>query len=172
MMIEVEDYLDVRERAEALGCELGSIITFLPSNLDIATSADDFIVRGEITTIRKVLNFGGVPSSMLSAKGAPSPGFVHNKSHDWAVPIIFIGAEMLKTAPDIVSVTIDLIRDYALDLFKGIGADKKVKAEIVVERSQGRTYQKVTYEGDVSGLNTLAEMVSRISGENDLSGHR
>ena len=119
-----EEYLDVRERAETLQCSLEPILTFLPGNLEDAASADDFVIRGGVTTIRKVLEGGGVPAATLAAGRDQPPRFIHNKSHDWAVPIIFVSAELMKTSPDLIGVAIDLIRDYALSIFNGSGSDK------------------------------------------------
>lgn len=167
--ITIEDFLDVRARAQELDCTIHPIITFLPGNFDTAQSASDFVVRGEITTIRKVLGAGGISSAMLGAETATTPGFIHNKSHDWAVPVIFVAAELLKTSPDLVGVAIDLIRDYAVSLFKGGGPDKHVKLEIVVERDGQRAYQKITYEGDVSGLSAITDMIAKKVG-NDIPG--
>jgi len=147
-----------------LGCPLESIITFLPDNFESAETPNDFVVRGEVTTIRKVLAAGGIATATLSAPSATPPGFIHNKSHDWAVPVIFVAAELVKTTPDLVAAVIDLIRDYAVSLFKGRGADKRVKIEIVVERERTRTYQKITYDGDVAGLESAIEMVGKAHG--------
>lgn len=161
-LLSSEEYLDVRERAEALQCSLEPVLTFMPGNLEDAASANDFVIRGEVTTIRKVLEGGGVPTATLGAGRDHPPGFIHNKSHDWAAPIIFVSAELMKTSPDLIGVAIDLIRDYALSIFKGSGSDKRVKLEVVVERDERRTYQKVTYEGDVAGLETVADMVLKV----------
>ncbi|RYF23329.1 MAG: hypothetical protein EOO77_02325 [Oxalobacteraceae bacterium] len=162
-MITTEDYFDLEERARSLGCTLDPILTFLPSNIDSAASPDDFLVPGEATTIRKILDAGGVGSIVLKAEGSDQPRFVHNQNYDWAMPIIFFSAETLRSAPDLPNVAIDLIRDYALNLFKGAGASKIVKAEIVVERDNDRIYQKVVYEGDVPGLAVLADMVVKVN---------
>lgn len=157
-----EEYLDVREQAETLQCSLEPVLTFLPGNFEDAASADDFVIRGEVTTIRKVLEGGGVPTATLAANRDHPPGFIHNKNHDWAAPIIFVSAELMKISPDLIGVAIDLIRDYALSILKGSGSDKRVKLEVVVERDEKRTYQKVTYEGDISGLDTVADMVWKV----------
>jgi hypothetical protein len=163
-VITTAEFIDVRSRVRELGCTLDPILTFLPINLEDAVTADDFVVRGEVTTIHKVLALGGISTAMLGAEHAKPPGYVHNKSHDWAVPIIFVAAEMFKTSPDLVGAAIDLIRDYAVSLFKGSGRDKHVKIEVVVEREKTRTYQKITYEGDVSGIGSIAEMIAKAHG--------
>lgn len=169
-MIVTEDYIDVRERAAALGCELGDGLTFLPENLERAETADDLLVRGEVTTLRKVLTLGEVPSSLLAADSRRPPGFVHNKSHDWAVPLIFVSAELMKTSPDMIGVAIDLIRDYAASLLKGVGTDRIVKAEIVIERTADSTFQKITYEGAVEGLGEITKMAATINDQDASRG--
>ena len=168
-MIEIDDYSDVRERSVALGCVLGDGLVFLPDNLEEVAAADELVVRGEVTTLRKVLMQGGLQSGVLANPGGRPPGFVHNKSHDWAVPMIFVSAELMKNSPDMIGVAMDLIRDYAVSLLKGIGTDRTVKAEIVVERSSAGTFQKITYEGAVEVLSEITEMVARVHGQ-DASG--
>lgn len=164
-MITTEKYGNVRERAATLVCPLGDELTFLPDDLEGVTTADDLVVRGEVTTLRKVLTHGGVPSAVLAGHGARPPAFVHNKSHDWAVPVIFVSAELMKTSPDMIGLAIDLIRDYAVSLFKGVGADRNVKAEIVVERTEDGTFQKITYQGAAEGLGEITKMVATIHGQ-------
>jgi hypothetical protein len=166
-MITTGVYGDVRERATALGCTLSNGLTFLPDNLERVATADDLVVRGEVTTLRKVLTHGGVPSTVLAGDSARSPGFVHNKSHDWAVPVIFVSAELMKTSPDMIGLAIDLIRDYAVSLFKGVGADRSVKAEIVVELTEDGTFQKITYEGAAEGLSEITKMVATIHAQDN-----
>lgn len=168
-MITTGHYVDVRARAAVLGCALGNALTFLPDNLEGVATADDLVIRGEVTSLRKVLMHGGVPSSVLAGDGARPPGFVHNQSHDWAVPVIFVSAELMKTSPEMISVAIDLIRDYAVSLFMGSGTDRRVKAEIVVERTKDGTFQKITYEGPAAGIGEITKMVATIHGQ-DTSG--
>lgn len=170
--ITMEDYIDVRARANALGCTLGEGLVFLPDNFASAASANDFVVRGEITTIRKVLNTGGVASAVLSAETARPAGFVHNKSHDWMVPVLFVGSELLKTSPDLLGMAIDLIRDYAAGLLTGGEKDRQAKLEVVVERSKQRSYRKISYEGDVAGLDAVAEMIAKIHADDNTSADR
>jgi hypothetical protein len=163
MSVDITDYVDVDSRMEQLGCKAAAGLTILPSNFGEAASPAEFLVPGTAPTIVKVLGRGGIQAGLPQADNT-RPGFIHNKSHDWVVPAIYISAELMKTSPDLVSVAIDLIRDYAVSLYKGISDKKTIKAEIVIEQSHGHTYKRLSYEGDVEGLQQLAQVAKDIYG--------
>jgi hypothetical protein len=163
MPVDVTDYVDVDSRMAQLGCHAGTGLTILPSNFSEAASPAEFLMSGTAPTIIKVLGRGGVQAGLLQADTTP-PGFIHNKSHDWVVPAIYISAELMKTSPDLVSVAVDLIKDYAVSLYKGISDKKTIKAEIVIEQTNGHTYKRLSYEGDVEGLQQLAQVAKDVYG--------
>jgi len=163
MAVEITDYVDVPDRMSQLGCAVRDEITLLPANFESAASAAEFVTAGTAPTIIKVLRQGGLHASVLQA-GESGPGFIHNKSHDWVVPAIYISAELLKTTPDLISVAIDLIRDYAITLYRGVADRKVIKAEFVVEQSEGHTYKRLSYEGDVEGMREIAQIARDICG--------
>jgi hypothetical protein len=165
MALEIEDYVDVKLRMQQLGCRSTADLLVLPENFTDATSASDFRTSGLASTIIKVLRSGGISASLLESETS-SAAFIHNKNHDWIVPAIYISSELLKTNPDLLSLAIDCIRDYALFLYKGIADKKTVKAEVVVEEAAGHTYKRVTYEGDVEGLRELLRAAKEIYGGN------
>jgi hypothetical protein len=146
MTTTVSDFPNVIERLAELGCTVPSTLAFLPSNLDSASKSSELAVQGQATTLTKVLRQGGIEVGAVMPETAP-PGFIHNKSHDWVVPIVFISAELMKTSPDIVGIAIDLIRDYLISLFKGLSGSKAIKAEIVVEKRKGGTYRRLPMTG-------------------------
>lgn len=163
MATEVSEY-SALARLTDLGLKLPLVPTFLPSNLADVESSDKLVVRGEATTLRKVLRQGGVEVAILEGPNALI-GFVHNKSHDWAMPALLFTAEAIRTNPDLVSVVVDLVKAYVTDMFKGLWRDKQIKAEIVVETRKAGTFQKITYEGGPEGLSMLAAMVRDIHGQ-------
>lgn len=159
--IEVSEVPDLAAKLVKLACEMPASLAFLPSNLETEGDPAKLTVQGQATTIAKVLRQGGIEVSTLMPPGA-MPGFIHNKSHDWVAPVIFVSAELMKTSPDLVGAAIDLVRDYLVSLFKGGSAAKAIKAEIVIEKRKGGTYQKIVYDGDIEGLRTLADMARDI----------
>jgi hypothetical protein len=156
------DFAAVPEQAAKLGFSLPQEITILPINFEIANLGDELRFRGEAVTIAKLLNGAGIEVSRLGANEG-SEAFVHNKSHEWALPIIFIGSELMKTSPDLISLAFSTVQDYVLELFKGMSSGRTIKAEVVIERSKTRQYQKISYEGDPSGLKDFAKVVKAAS---------
>lgn len=163
MAVEISDYIDIEQRMAELRVPPTEAVTILPTNFELAAAPSEFRVSGTAPTILKVLRHGGVSAQLLDARDL-QPAFIHNKSHDWVVPVIFVSSELLKANPDLISITIDLIRDYAVSLFRGLGEKKCIKAEIVVEQKGGRTYKKLSYEGNVEGLRELAQIAREIYG--------
>ena len=166
MTVEINDYIDVEGRMEELGCSSTADVLILPDNFEDALNASEFRTSGLTPTIVKVLRSGGVSAALPKYNGSP-PAFIHNKNHDWIVPTIYISSELMKTTPDLLSLAIDVIRDYALSLYKGIADKKTVKAEIVVEEAAGHSYKRVTYEGDVEGLRELLRVAKDVYGSDE-----
>jgi hypothetical protein len=164
MTTTTEDYPHLPEKLAGLGCTLPAGLIFLPNNLQTAESVGDFKIAGEVSTLKKVLKAGGLNASILAQQEA-NPHFIHNKSHDWAMPAILFTAETIRANPDIVSLVLDLVKGHLVDFFKGLAADKTIKAEIVVERDKHGTYQKISYEGGIEGLKAMAEMAKNIHGQ-------
>ena len=161
MTIEVSELPDLATQLAKLDCEMPATLAFLPSNLETEGDPAKLAVQGQATTLTKVLRRGGIEITTLLPP-AVTPGFIHNKSHDWIAPVIFVSAELMKTSPDLVGAAIDLVRDYLISLFKGGSTAKAIKAEIVIEKRKRGAYQKIVYDGDIEGLRTLADMARDI----------
>jgi hypothetical protein len=159
MTIARSNYVSVPARAAALGYTVPDGLVFLPDNFEAAQEGDQLRLQGEATTISKLLRQEGILIERLGPSSETA--FIHNRSHDWALPIIFVGAELMKQSPDMIGTAIDVIRDYLIKLFEGT-AGKKIKAEIVLEERRGKRYQKITYEGDAEGLSELEKLCKRL----------
>lgn len=156
------DFAAVPEQAAKLGFPLPLGLTILPINFETAISGDELRFRGEALTIAKLLHGAGIEVARLGTNEG-SEAFVHNKSHEWALPIIFIGSELMKTCPDLISLALSTVQDYVLELFKGMSNGRTIKAEVVIESSKSRKYRKISYEGDPSGLKDFAKVVKAAS---------
>jgi hypothetical protein len=64
-----------------------------------------------------------------------------------------------------VALALDVLGTYLTDFFKGIPGPKTVKLEIVVEKKRDRSCKMVRYEGGVSGINELPEVIRQLSDE-------
>lgn len=93
------------------------------------------------------------------ALGTPSDSiFIENRSIDWFGPTLFFSLSLLSQNPTIVSVCINVLSAYIYDIFKGKSEDPNVKCSFVIEDKKKK--RKIKYEGPVSGLNKVEEIVN------------
>lgn len=156
------DYACVADRAASLGCSMPDGWAALPENFDTAASRQELVTRGEASTVRTLFRNHDVPSGSFMPSSERT-GFIHNKSFDWAA-LLFVSASIISNDPNLMPVALGVISNYLTDLFKGIPS-KRVRLSIVVERKGNKTCKKITYEGDVAGLKTIAPALRRIADE-------
>lgn len=161
MPVTTTRYLDVAQRADELGVDLPPGPAFLPDNFEAAAADGTLHFHSEVTTLRKILAAGGINATGLGA-GSHSHAFIHNRSHDWAMPVLFIGAELLKQNPDLISQALSLVQQYVIDRFKGITGGRAIKAELVVEDRKAGQYKRLTYEGPPEGLGELTKALKAL----------
>lgn len=162
MAISEAQYICIPDRAAELGCYMPTGLAIMPENFDTAATRRDLIVRGEGSTIRTLFRNNQLPLDDFLPNGE-RPGFIHNKSHDWAA-FIFVSGALISSNPSAVSVALGIIANYLTEAFRGT-PDKKIKLEIAVERKGISVSKKLTYEGDAAGLTKIADTILRIANE-------
>ncbi|MBS0221850.1 MAG: hypothetical protein JSR91_14020 [Proteobacteria bacterium] len=135
MPVKEQTYIRVVDRAAELGCNMPTGIAIMPDNFDVALSRADLVVRGESSTIRTLLRNNGLSLDDFLPSGE-RPRFIHNKSHDWGA-FLFIGAALLSTDPNAVSVALGVISNYLTEMFRG-DPSGKIKLDVTVERKGDR----------------------------------
>jgi hypothetical protein len=158
----VTDFVCVADRALELGCQPPSSIAVLPENFATATTRKELLFGSEAATIKKVLKAGDLPVDDLTPSGERFAS-IHNKHFEWA-PLLFISGALVSGNPHAVSVALGVISNYATDFFKGMPG-KVVRLSVVVERRSDRVCKKLTYEGDVAGLSSIANAIRDIANE-------
>jgi hypothetical protein len=159
---EIADYISVAVRAAELGCPMPAGIAILPDNFKTATSRNDLLFRAEASTIRKLLRSKNVAVDNFLEPSERAPS-IHNKHFEWA-PLLFVSAAALSNDPNLITVALGVIANYATDFFKGMPS-KRVKLSIVVERKADRNCKRLDYEGDLAGLTSLPDIVRSLSDE-------
>lgn len=155
MNIQVNDYIDVEERASALGCNIPTGLAILPRNFDTANSLHELIHENTAPTIRSLLRQGGVQETRLEKEDDKFP-LSARRSWEWVGPIIYISQWMLTNVA--LPVTISLISSYLYDITKGHHHDAEVTIEYVVEtiettkRGEQREYKRITIKGSAQEL--------------------
>jgi len=81
---------------------------------------------------------------------------LEQRSGDWFAPAMAITDQVFKDHPMIVSVICGVIANYITALM--ISANKpKVHVDLVIEKTRGQTFVKISYKGDVDGMQTAIE---------------
>jgi len=163
MSISIDEYVDVAERATALGCLLPATIAIMPENFDTATTRDEFVVRAEGATLQTLFRNFDYPITSFRPAGERSVA-IHNKSADWEATL-FVAASLISNNPDLPSMMLELIKRYLQEFFKS-EPTKRVKISVVSEKTSKsatkKTYKKLTYEGDIEGLTTLKDAINDV----------
>lgn len=161
METTITDYINVPEKL--LELELNSIenITLLPFNFESAITRDDLVYDNSVKTIRTLFRNANLPDERIEKTEEPI-GYRQLNHLEWLAPTFFITSSLLTQDPTLVSIALSVVGNYLTDFFKGMTGNKKVKIEIVIEKEKGKTYKKVTYEGDGKDLHELSEIIKNI----------
>jgi hypothetical protein len=154
MATNITDYISVHQRAADLGCAVPQGIALLPMNFDSATARADFLQRSEAATVRTLFRSHNLPIGEL-LPASERPPYIQNNGFEWLAPTLFISSSLMTENQAAVSVALNVLSGYILDFLKGMLGTKAVKLDIVVEKRGNRSCKKISYEGDVIGLNTL-----------------
>ncbi len=157
----ITDYINVTEKLKELDLNNVETITLLPFNFDTVAKKEDLIYDNSVKTIRTLLRNAELPDERIE-KTAETIGYRQLNHFEWLAPTFFVTYSVLSQNPNMVSVALSVVASYLTDFFKGMSGDKKVKIDIIVEKEKGKTYKKITYEGDGKGLDELAEIVKNI----------
>lgn len=161
MPITIENYVGIKERALELGCNIPRGLSILPSNFDSARSKSELIHESTVSDIRVLFRNAGIAESELEKQGDKFP-YKQDKHIDWIGPTIFIGASFLSQNPDIISITEGIISNYLTDLFKGSFHSKNIKLNYVIEKTSDKEIKRFSYEGDVTGLRNLPQIIHEV----------
>lgn len=164
MAVDISDYVNVKERALELGCNILTGLSILPRNFETATKGDVLIYESSVLTIKKLIEREGLEVTCIVESGEEIVYRVE-KSFDWIGPILLFTAVELSKNPEIVAISIGVISEYLADFFKGKMFSGKVKLNVVVERVGGEIYKKITYEGNVEGLKEIQKIVEKVTSD-------
>ena len=162
MATEISDYTSVRQRAAELGCTAPTRIAILPLNFDTAKNRADLQQLSEAATVKTLFRTNNIPLDDLLSSSERVP-YKQNKSFEgWLAPTLFISSSLLIDNQAIVSVALNVLSNYLTDFFKGMTGRKTVKLDIVVENNGDASCKKISYEGDIEGLKSLADVLRKL----------
>ena len=163
-MFKISDFIDVKKKAQEIGCNIPSHIALLPRNFDTALSKEELIHESTTPTVRVLWRQNGITETPLEQPGEKFP-FVAEKAFEWVGPTIFISAMLLSQNPHLVTIALNVISNYLTEWFRGIPRDRrKAKLRIIIETKSG-CYKKIEYEGPPDELKVLPQVIREVHNE-------
>jgi hypothetical protein len=132
-------------------------ILLVPLNWESSDTEPVYAVSTE--SVLKLFAQQGIPSQTLSPLTAETK-LKDERAMDWVAPTLFVSSLLLSQNPMAVSLALNVMGNYATELFKGLKKDPIVKLTIVHMHERGKTSRKIHYEGVASGLPSLVEILS------------
>lgn len=161
MAFKVADYCDVQAKASALGLNIPTGLAILPRNFDTAAASDELFHESTASTIRILLCQSQVEETRIEKAGQKIPEIKENQ-FELIFPIIFVSVSLLTNNPALLTISLNIIANYATDFFKGIPGRKKVRLDIVVENPYKKVSKRVKYEGPPEGLKGVEKIVKQV----------
>jgi hypothetical protein len=164
MATNITEYLNVSQKLADLACRHPTGLALLPANFESATSIAEFRQVSEAATVKTLFRNARLPYDDIVGRDQRPP-YIQNNALEWVAPTIFVSAALLSENQHCISVALSVIANYATDFFKGMSGEKKLKIDVIVEKTKTRTCKKISYEGSPEGLKGLADVIRAVSDE-------
>ena len=155
------DFVSVSERAAKIGCPLPEI-AIMPENFAVARSYNELHVRSDAAALRSILENACFPLGSFCPAAEHATFREENFAH-WEA-CLFISSTLVKREPYAVSVALAIIRDHLSNYFDN-EPERTARLTLIVERKSDRACKKLVYEGEIAGLRSLAQAVSKFVNE-------
>jgi hypothetical protein len=163
-MVNIKDYINVREKTKELECQEPSSLALLPSNFETAKTKDEFHYESTAQTIRKLWRNNSIIETPIVTSGENFVS-VNKKSFEWVSPVIFFSAAWLSQNPHLINIALNVISNYLTDWFRGLPKNEKIaKLDIVIEKENGE-YKEIQYKGPPEGLKSLPKIIKETLNE-------
>ena len=161
MAVSVSDYPNVRERAAILGYKIPGDVILLPWNFGGPELEEELFDTVTAPIVEQFLREADIPATRLEKNGTKLQT-IHFKALDWIGPGIFIAAQMLTNNPEIVNNVLTRILEYlGTTFFKGVVGPKQTRIEFIIEKTKGKKYVDVQYDGPYEGAKELIDILEK-----------
>jgi hypothetical protein len=167
MEIETSQYVDVKLKAESLGCNFPTGIAILPQNFVTARVKSELCYEPTAYVVRELFQTSGILETPLEQEG--DRFLIHLQESQFAeliLPVIFVSSAFISQNPHLVSVALNVISNYISDWFKNVDSDvygtpESVKFDLIVQTKKG-DYTTVKYRGPVGGLDKIRKIIDGV----------
>jgi len=157
-MLEVEDY-DLATHLDRLTLPIPAGLALLPPNVESAGASEDLLDESTAATIRSLWRDEGIQDDLVSE----SRRSVVKKDATLFLPTVVIGAAVMAQDPAAVTLALNIVGNYISEFFYGTFGKRRVKLEVVAVRKGRTTAKRVRYDGDPTGLPSVAEIVKALT---------
>ena len=160
-MVKVLDYIDVKKKAQELGCNVPNSIALLPRNFETAKSKEELIHESTTPTVRILWRQNAITETPIEQSGEKFP-CVAEEAFEWISPTIFISAMLISQNPNLITLALNVISNYLTHWFKGLPKEnRKVELRIITETESG-DYKEIEYKGTQDGLKDLPRVIKEV----------
>lgn len=156
----INDYCDVPARSRELNLNEPTGIALLPRNFIDAGANGDLLHEASVQTIRSLFRQNNIVETRIEKHAHKIPVILENDS-SLILPILFVSASIYSQNPQLVTIALNIMSNYATDFFKGIRGRKTVKLNVVVQNRNGNS-KRISYEGGQEGLKEIAVIAGKV----------
>lgn len=170
VMIVVNSYIPVSERASQLGCLVPQGLAVIPRNFTSAERREDLFYETSVSILRDLMKLGGVPESLFEPDGEkfplrdapPEESASITDVFPWQWPSLYAHAAFLAQNESLVAGALDAVSDFLVHWFKrSPEQERSVKMALVIEKADG-TCRQIQYDGPASSLGALMTIVREV----------
>lgn len=166
MAVTVENYIDVQHKCDELNLKFPTKIAIIPRNFSEVLNKQSLLEEGTSVHVRRIWEQVGIVETPF-AQDEDTFWAVTQKDTDWIGPTIFIAGSFYTQNPHLVSISLNLISEYVMSLFRITGGiSRKSRLDIVLENTKSlveeRKYIKISYEGCPEGIQELSQIIQDI----------
>ena len=88
-----------------------------------------------------------------------------SKSAEWLGPTLFVGYALLSDNGNLLNIALGVVANYLTEFFRGAGEASIIKLDFIIEKTPGRDYKHLKFEGPPEAIPALKEAVKAIRDE-------
>lgn len=164
MSYTIKASFSVAERAAALGCSVPEGFAILPANFATAANSEEFLYESAGATVRTLFRTNQIPLQDILPLGVPRRQLIY-KSAEWAGPTLFVGYAVLSDNGTLLNIALGVVANYLTEFFRGTGKVPTIKLDFIVEKTPGREYKHLKFEGPPDAIPALKDAMQAIRDE-------
>jgi len=139
---------EIIQRCKTLGVVLPTSMAFLPQNLLLAVTIDEFGFSKLTPDLERVLANEG--QQVEFAVDRESRAYVEERGADWLLPVLIFGMSVDGSS---IQIALNIISSYLYDRMRRMKTSANAKMTLV--RRNNGAYERLSYDGPVEGLKVL-----------------